>query len=980
MTTSDFNASNFSPQESDIELIANIYEKGNYSNERIKQLSNKLAIQAIEKFVRKKLETSAIEQAFYEKFQNGFSRFQADLKEVEAIRCDNDKIVEFVKKDFNINFKYLNNLISLEFNGDLNKFKEDVEGARAQVAANCAYDQEFLTVQLLIDFGLKEQKSLLRVGKICALRDVFMFIEHFKLFGFDQPNSIEMAKFCAQVDSQAVASHFIRLGVIDQNARAEIAKLCFQNNPVQTAKQFKKFRIKDANIRLELLKYSAQREGAFTILFMSNFDIQDPQMLAEVKELCIQQMGGITDILEIVKRCAQKDGELTAEFIKLSGITDPATLLEIAKLCAVQSGRTAFYIKQFNIKNEKDRFEVLKLCSESKDFSALTIKLFDLKDSQKVMEILELCVQKNPKTMAGLIGELNFDLKNKLRLLLSCLKKDRESVVFFPQEKTQLKLNDFPFQDELKVSSGIHAINAWLNHYKIACPESLSPSLKPLVQEKDESLEAFKIRQERQINLLRLVGAALVLMEQTLSEAQMKELLHTPLFAAILQLPRPDLRWRLIVQAIEAAETDHFPKIPAKKAAWHEILGLLLDRSRSQGCGEAVIDEIIKASQHHYFRDGKHNQPLIEAMLLLVENETIDGPSKERLLKKLTALLKEDKKEDQPASKIKLTREEIHQKNEKEQQAAKERMLLFGQGVNHFLIFLLINNPAICETQDNRTLGELMQASFEQTFPVPMENFSESYAKTFGASRAPAAIITYFSKLKSLNDKKVLQDIAIFMQSVIQGTHLRDRHAIDKNPHLQQIAKKYPDVLQKWYQEEPSFVLTREKEVIVMDTENPIDLLLSGSEVIGSCQKIDGDPNLNKGLLGYLLDGKNRLIVVKDDSEGKILGRALLKLLWDGEKPVLFLERIYLNQKTSSFYSQAIIEMALRKAKSLGLDLVTLNTGSIEYEKPLQALGGPASFEYSDATDGVFSEGRFPVPFSYQLTESPLAQNSSQDT
>ena len=95
-----------------------------------------------------------------------------------------------------------------------------------------------------------------------------------------------------------------------------------------------------------------------------------------------------------------------------------------------------------------------------------------------------------------------------------------------------------------------------------------------------------------------------------------------------------------------------------------------------------------------------------------------------------------------------------------------------------------------------------------------------------------------------------------------------------------------------------------------------------GTEVCNSCQRIDGKAIYNKCLLAYILDGKNKLIAVKDEL-GKILARSVLRLLMDeqSKSPVLFLERIYTCQNTEEL-SDLIREGALRKAKALGLPLV----------------------------------------------------------
>ncbi len=70
-------------------------------------------------------------------------------------------------------------------------------------------------------------------------------------------------------------------------------------------------------------------------------------------------------------------------------------------------------------------------------------------------------------------------------------------------------------------------------------------------------------------------------------------------------------------------------------------------------------------------------------------------------------------------------------------------------------------------------------------------------------------------------------------------------------------------------------------EYLILNTGDLQDLLLCGTEVSGSCQRVDRSPSLNKGLLGYLLDGKHRMIAVKDPDTGKIAARTIIRLLWD---------------------------------------------------------------------------------------------------
>ena len=155
--------------------------------------------------------------------------------------------------------------------------------------------------------------------------------------------------------------------------------------------------------------------------------------------------------------------------------------------------------------------------------------------------------------------------------------------------------------------------------------------------------------------------------------------------------------------------------------------------------------------------------------------------------------------------------------------------------------------------------------------------------------------------------------------------------------------------------------------ICVVDSDDPYDLMLSGTEVDGSCQDIAGDPDYSKALLAYLMDGKNRILAVKtaEGPSGKILARCIIRLLWDGEKPVLFCERVY---PDNSSYEQDLIEMARRKGQTLDVPVLRGMSADDagEYLKTVESLGGPAPFEYSDASvEKMNPNGEFTIPYSY---------------
>lgn len=161
---------------------------------------------------------------------------------------------------------------------------------------------------------------------------------------------------------------------------------------------------------------------------------------------------------------------------------------------------------------------------------------------------------------------------------------------------------------------------------------------------------------------------------------------------------------------------------------------------------------------------------------------------------------------------------------------------------------------------------------------------------------------------------------------------------------------------------------------IVVDSDDPIDLLLCGTEVLGSCQRVDGSPQQNKGLLGYMLDGKNRLLAVKDGD--KIVARCIARLLWDGEKAVLFRERIY-PDVVPPHLVKALNQMAMKKAQALNIPFVAQDGLGERYEKELKALGGPSPWEYCDgAAVGVSANGVYTIKSSRYFFPKDEGQKS----
>jgi hypothetical protein len=207
--------------------------------------------------------------------------------------------------------------------------------------------------------------------------------------------------------------------------------------------------------------------------------------------------------------------------------------------------------------------------------------------------------------------------------------------------------------------------------------------------------------------------------------------------------------------------------------------------------------------------------------------------------------------------------------------------------------------------------------------------------------------------------------------SIIKIVEAKKEQKAQVNEYIKQLAKlEYPVELSNdldWLEknlEPPSEKKESSKEgFTIVDTDDYWDLFMCGTDVEGSCQRVDGNPNLNKCLLAYVMDGENRLLAIKGP-DGKIEARAILRLLYDAREksPVLFMERIYSN--AFGRYDQALIGFAKKRAEEFGLPLLR-SEGSSLYEGKVESLGGFLPYEYSDAAaeagGGVKERGIFSI-------------------
>ncbi|MBS0614965.1 MAG: hypothetical protein JSR58_00245 [Verrucomicrobia bacterium] len=322
-------------------------------------------------------------------------------------------------------------------------------------------------------------------------------------------------------------------------------------------------------------------------------------------------------------------------------------------------------------------------------------------------------------------------------------------------------------------------------------------------------------------------------------------------------------------------------------------------------------------------------------------------------------------------------------KNDRESDSVYQRRLADfrekqRKGVFATRYLLLSNNSG--RLKNVKTIDELLQItnSLASEGTGLSESHIESFIETFMLSkRYPGGIAIYMAELKKNENEDAIKMAQKFVAAVLEGKFSEERYAFEGNLHLKDLFENRSDLYGKWKTSLASFnlssVLTEEeaktmarKGWTLHDTDNWEDLLLIGTET-STCQRLAmGD----EGLLAYILNGKIRVIAIKD-REGKIVARAILRVLKDSETnlPVLYIDRLYSNETDSPRLVAKLIESGgIAKAREMGLCLVSNATrrgrdGDLRstnpYKTSLISLSGPPILEYLDFNDKWCPGGKF---------------------
>ncbi len=890
-----------------------------------------------------------------------------------------------------------------------------------EIAMLCAQQNGHGTAVYIGHFGILSKPHLYELLKMCAQNNgagrIAYAIKDLQID--DETHLFEIAKLCAKNNGCDTAMRIKNFGFKDQNQLYEIAILCAQQSGKETARYIKNFGLKDEGQLFEIAMLCAQEDGGGTTEFIQNFGFKDKIILYKIATACAKQNAAGTakylenfkiedksHLFEIAKLCAQRDSYATSLNIDSFEIEGNEKLYEIIKLCARQNGAmTAKYIKRFKIEDQKKRWELFLECFKADNNALHSISCF--------LPLPE-GIRKLPTLLAGLLIQiLKSDSDERVnrkafftRLkgmidMLPCSTENKEKLARISEEIAKL---DIHIQNETAT---------WFLKCLFLSIQMQRADLNWILESKLWE-ELARMREPRLRTLL----------TPGLFEFNKGEVPNGAKGLLLLVIPFYQLQRQTLDQEVEVSRVKF--KLISKKLKTLQNKGNTLKNVLNvqtllhmvhllANTDALTLQQKIQGIDKIFFKkDGSFEdnpETLLKKInaakgLLQIKNRewtnSLKDPAEE-----FNALLE---------SLIPITGVQGVISDHYNNTFAKSRnpygLITYAAGLK------TLNEPTVMkclgEYVSSVFNGKFKDSRYETTRNPHLKTIAESHPNIIPLWRKDVAKAVFLEgekkedfdpkkwiELKLSKDKHFFGKTLPFIEDYYKTNTVEDRELLFKKLNeelekendktafktlkLQQaciaLAEAQPDNVVRLLTKIQEYILDpqtgfatsefaadvngrleRNKtatELKIIFGDDPIDLLLCGTDVSGSCQRIGGNPQLNKGLLGYLMDGKNRLLAIKDGS-GKIVARCMLRLLWDGERPVIYRERFYPDDFDSRL-KKAMDEAAKEIAKALDVPLTSGDAGT-PYGKPLQALGGPAPYEYTDGGGGVQKEGRYTVP------------------
>ena len=881
-----------------------------------------------------------------------------------------------------------------------------------EIAKLAAHQNGELTSSMIQRYEIVDQGALVEIAKIAALGGNVSY--HIENYGIKDPVAlIEIAKLSAQQDGARTSMDIQNYGITDKNALIEIAKLAVLHGGENT-RIVENYRIDNQDALIQIGKLAAQQDE-WVPKYIKRLGIEDPQVLIEMAKLAAQKNG--YRVSEDIKCFGIKDEIQLLEIFLLAFKNNPA-----GSLRNIENYNLPIFKGISKLSENSSLKDIQKAFPWPEEFSPIFKELGqEAPKKEDILFTIYLgckllqkpALLKNPEVWGSILQYKDDKMRYELADALFAL--DEKQVEFYrefsspnhlhlpalffcfsSQTKEEAKgyhdlLKDRrEFRDGMLLKVLLDALQPLTVQHRFTNEENmrlLKTALKGHIQGNLFSIQGTlscggyeRLKKEAQSESPDLDAAYLATFAQAIPIKPIKDfsikyaqtfgrcaLPSAPLIYAgrLRRLPKSDqeVAFPVLADYVESVlegdypkkryealrqldkqsdKVDHlkilFDKQPSLKKDWSIDIEkpledyLFTTSDKISFDPKSFLNEKIKGGEHL----PREKYPLLYQFL-----ETNDSKISKGLAETLAKFA--DSNKERARQKVNL-RNALSGLDDIEKQGKVLKMLGALVKAGH----LLEDLPGIKESLSG--IEKLDKSDPELLKKVQL--YLDRFKKAAEACRLK--LTSYDEEHQLLVLQKDLIDLyenetaslsdRLNILNKVQGKleHSREEFLNDVNGIIEAL-KKQKKSLDRY---------------TITNTDRFDLMLLCGTQVQGSCQRIDGDPNLNKCLLAYLMDGKNRLIAIKD-KEGNIVARSILRLLWDkqNECPALMQERVYSNVLDASL-KEALNKFALAQADRLGVAFYEADgTGDVS----LDSFGGPAPWEYVDAAEGVYVYSKFTV-------------------
>ena len=890
------------------------------------------------------------------------------------------------------------------------------QGALVEIA-KLAAQQDGRTSVYIDKYGIEDQADLIEIAKFAANRNSSAASRFIQKYGIkEQSGLIQIAKLAAQQEGSEVSRYIQNYGIKDRAALIEIAKLAARNNGERTSTDIQNYGITEQSALVEIAKLAAQNDGRTTSQFINNYGITDQSAL-----------------VEIAKLAAKQNGNSTSYFIQNYDIADPSDRLEILCIdCKSNPFASLQDIKRYNLPLEEwseltvrstlsdvqnafkwpEEFSPLfkelsqsALKPEDREFlvylglkfkikppclkdTSVWNSILQYKDNRMRCELADAFFaldERQAKFYAG----VTFPEFLKLPALIFCLSSTTEK----DANRFYEILNRKEFRDGIMHKVLLDTVYLLINSYHFTSDESLSLLDKAL---KGKNIKANLFSIQGTLNC----GGEDDLRKQAQKDDPDFDAAYEAAFARTIPIKTHSNFADKYERTFERTALPTAPLIYAGKLRQLNKT----DQEIALAVFASFIDTVLEGDYHkRRYENSAHlaaifeNQPALQKIWpddvekpladYLVESGKISFDPQKFLKDKLLNFT------HLPRERYEILYKFLEAEPEKAQSIVKE--------MNETLADLAKSSSKnIRRESDLRKalvhLGEIEGDNSDKK--IQAQQMLKFLAKQL-KDKIPEELSkldrsnTEFIKIVEVHVaqfKKVAEEELLKLKSGDEGRQklLLQKDIIDlyrsQQAPLAQRLNQLVKIQAKLGELDKGVeflndvngmvkALSTQKQSYegykIVNTDRFDLMLLCGTQVQGSCQRIDGDPELNKCLLAYLMDGKHRLIAIKDGEgkEAKIVARSIFRLLWDKEqkRPALMLEWVYSNVPDDSL-TKAVNAFAGEQARRMGLDCYVTNENGNAQLESLDC--GVAPWEYVDSAGGVKPRGRYTVTKAVKLT------------